>query len=79
MDNNSSRFLRYGGAGKCTSEMTQAELAELSNSIVRRAKEKGFSKGRPIIYGEGGKVYEEWPDGNIIDITGRPLITPNDY
>lgn len=56
-------FLRYGGAEKLTTEMTKDELAQVSASILRRAKEKAFSKGRPIVFGEGGKVYAEWRDG----------------
>jgi hypothetical protein len=61
-------FLRYGGAEKLTTKMTKDELDQFSASILRRAKEKAFSKGRPIIYGEGGKVYAEWPDGRIEEI-----------
>ncbi|SEO50027.1 hypothetical protein [Niastella yeongjuensis] len=48
-------FLRYGGAEKLTSEMTKDELDQFSASILKRAKEKAFSKGRPIIFGEGGE------------------------
>lgn len=61
-------FLRYGGAEKLTIEMTKEELAQVSASIIQRAKEKAFSKGRPIIYGEHGKVYAEWPDERIEEI-----------
>jgi hypothetical protein len=61
-------FLRYGGAEKLTSEMTKDELDQVSASILKRAKEKAFSKGRPIIFGEGGKVFAEWPDGRIEEI-----------
>jgi hypothetical protein len=61
-------FLRYGGAEKHTSEMTKEELDQVSASILKRAKEKAFSKGRPIIFGEGGKVFAEWPDGRIEEI-----------
>ncbi|MBO9203104.1 MULTISPECIES: hypothetical protein [Niastella] len=61
-------FLRYGGAEKLTTEMTKDELDQLSASILRRAKEKAFSKGRPIIFGEEGKVYAEWPDGIIEEL-----------
>ena len=60
-------FLRYGGAEKDTSEMNQIELGEAAASIRRRAKEKAFSKGQPIIFGRNGKVFEEWPDGKIIE------------
>jgi hypothetical protein len=47
--------LRYGGAEKLTTEMTKDELAQLSASILKRAKDKAFSKGRPIIFGEEKK------------------------
>jgi len=60
-------FLRYGGAEKDSSEMNKEELERASASILRRAKEKAFFKGRPIIFSEGGKVYEEWPDGRIVE------------
>lgn len=64
---NTPIFLRYGGAEKDSSEMSQEELQKASSSILRRAKEKAFFKGRPIIFSEGGKVYEEWPDGKIVE------------
>jgi hypothetical protein len=64
-------FLRYGGAEKLTTEMTKDELAQVSASILKRAKEKAFSKGRPIIYGEHGKVFAEWPDGRIGELIAK--------
>jgi hypothetical protein len=39
--------LKPGGAEKLTTEMTKDELAQVSASILKRAKEKAFSKGRP--------------------------------
>lgn len=78
MEIDRSWFLRYGGAEMCTSEMSKEELETAANNILRRAKEKAFWRGRPIIYGEEGRVFEEWPDGRIVDITGRPLIMPNE-
>jgi len=60
-------FLRYGGAEKDSSEMNKEELEKASASILRRAKEKAFFKGRPIIFFENGKVYEEWADGKIVE------------
>ena len=60
-------FLRYGGAEKDSSEMNEEELQNASASILRRAKERAFFKGRPIIFSEGGKLYEEWPDGRIVE------------
>jgi hypothetical protein len=65
---NAPIFLRYGGAEKLTSDMTKDELDQVSASILKRAKEKAFSKGRPIIFGEGGKVFAEWADGRIEEI-----------
>lgn len=62
-------FLRYGGAAKDSSEMNKEELEQAASSILRRAKEKAFFKGRPIIFSENGKVYEEWPDGTVIERT----------
>jgi hypothetical protein len=61
-------FLRYGGAEKLTTEMTKDELDQVANSILKRAKEKAFSKGRPIIFGEGDRVFAEWPDGRIEEL-----------
>jgi len=60
-------FLRYGGAEKDTSEMSMEELEKVAGSIRRRAKGKAFYKGRPIIFGREGKIFEEWPDGRIIE------------
>ena len=60
-------FLRYGGAEKDTSEMTKEELKGVAASILRRAKEKAFFKGRPIIFSDGYKIYEEWPNGRIVE------------
>jgi hypothetical protein len=64
---NTPLFLRYGGAEKDSSEMSREELEKASSSILRRAREKAFFKGRPIIFSENGKVFEEWPDGRIIE------------
>ena len=58
-------FLRYGGARKSTFEMTAEEFEEAANSILRRAKEKAFSKGLPIYFGKDGRVMAEYPDGHI--------------
>lgn len=60
-------FLRYGLAEKDTTEMTKEELEQMAASILRRAKEKAFYKGRPIIFGKDDKVFEEWPDGRIVE------------
>ena len=61
-------LMRYGGAEKLTSEMTKEELEQVGISILRRAKEKAFFKGRPIIFSEKGKVMAEWPDGRIEEV-----------
>jgi hypothetical protein len=60
-------FLRFGGAKKTIFEMSEEEVDSAATSILRRAKEKAFSKGRPILFAKDGKVYEEWPNGNIIE------------
>jgi hypothetical protein len=64
---NTPIFLRYGGGEKDSSEMNQVELQKGSSSILRRAQEKAFFKGRPIVFSEADKVYEEWPDGRIVE------------
>ena len=48
--------------------MTKEELEQVGISILRRAKEKAFFKGRPIIFSEKGKVMAEWPDGRIEEV-----------
>ena len=60
-------FLRFGGATKDTSQMSREELESVAASIRRRAKEKAFFMGQPIIFGRDGKISEEWPDGRIIE------------
>ena len=64
-------FLRYGGAKKSSFEMTPEELEQAAASILRRAKEKAFSKGRPIYYSEGDKIFAEYPDGHIEEVNKR--------
>lgn len=61
-------LLRYGGAQKSSFEMNQDELEKAALSILRRAKEKAFSKGLPIYFTKAGKVYAEHPDGNIMEV-----------
>jgi hypothetical protein len=58
-------LLRYDGAKKSTFEMSQLKLIQAAESILCRAKEKVFSKERPIYFGEGDKVMAEYPDGHI--------------
>ena len=61
-------YLRYGLAKKSSFEMTKEELEQAAESILRRAKEKAFSKGLPICYGRNGKVLAEYPDGHIEEV-----------
>lgn len=61
-------LLRYGGAKKSSFEMNEEELEKAAESILRRAREKAFSKGVPIFFGKEGKVYAEYPDGEIAEV-----------
>jgi len=58
-------YLRYGGAKKSTFEMSHEELEQAAQSILRRVKEKAFSKGLPIYFSKDGKVMAEYPNGRI--------------
>lgn len=58
-------LLRYGGAKKSTFDMTPDELQQAAISILRRAKEKAFSKGLPIYFSENDVLMAEYPDGRI--------------
>ena len=58
-------YLRYGGSLKPTSEMNKEEMNAMSEAILKRAKEKAFSRGRPIIYSKMGIIYRQWQDGNV--------------
>lgn len=64
-------FLRYGGAKKSSFEMSKEELEQAAASILRRAKEKAFSKGLPIYFSKEGKVFAEHPDGHIDEVKKR--------
>ena len=66
--NSEPLFLRYGGAKKSSFEMSQEELEQAAISILRRAKEKAFSKGLPIYFSKEGKVFAEYPDGRIEEV-----------
>lgn len=48
--------------------MTKSELREVAKSVLRRAKEKAFSKGLPIYFSEGKKVMAEYPDGRVEEV-----------
>ena len=58
--------------------MNKEELERASASILRRAKEKAFFKGRPIIFSENDKVYEEWADGIIVERTKIAQLDGNE-
>jgi hypothetical protein len=62
------KYIRYGGAKKSTFEMSPQELEEAAQNILRRAKEKAFSKGFPIHFIRGGKLVAEYPDGRIEEV-----------
>lgn len=64
-------LLRFGGAKKSSFEMTKDELIQAAASILRRAKEKAFSKGLPIYYSKEGKVYAEYPNGHVEEVIKR--------
>jgi hypothetical protein len=64
-------LLRYGGAKKSSFEMNKEELEQAAASILRRAKEKAFSKGLPIYFSINDKVYAEYPDGHIEEVKKR--------
>lgn len=61
-------YLRYGGAKKSTFDMNSDELEQAAQSILRRAKEKAFSKGLPIYFSKDGKLMAEFSDGRIEEI-----------
>jgi hypothetical protein len=69
--NETPLFLRFGGAPKSSFEMNDQELAEAAASILKRAKEKAFSKGLPIFFSLKDKVFAEYPDGKIEEIQKR--------
>ncbi len=64
-------FLRFGGAKKSSFDMTPPELDQAAESIVRRAREKAFSKGLPIYFSKDDKVYAEYPDGRVEEVNKR--------
>ncbi|HEV7332709.1 MAG TPA: hypothetical protein VGN63_16845 [Flavisolibacter sp.] len=64
-------LLNYGGAKKFIAEMNTDELAEARQSIMRRAKEKAFSKGLPIYYRQQGQLVAEYPNGRIVPVTKK--------
>jgi len=65
MDNKNVKLalLTYGGTDISSFDMTPDEFKKASESIVSRAKEKAFSKGLPIYYGNNDTVIAEYADG----------------
>ena len=61
-------FVRYGGAKKSSFDMTPEEFEEAAQSILRRAKEKAFSKGRPIYFSRDGILMAEYPGGRVGEV-----------
>ncbi len=61
-------LLNYGGAAKAITEMNEEELQFARDSIVRRAKEKAFSKGLPIYYISDYILVAEYADGRILSV-----------
>jgi hypothetical protein len=59
-------LLNFGGAKKFVADMTFEELETARKSILRRAREKAFSKGLPIYFSRKGKLMAEHPDGKVI-------------
>lgn len=61
-------YLRFGLADKSAFEMNAEEIDVAAKSILLRAREKAFSRGRPIIFAKEGKLFEEWANGKILEI-----------
>ncbi len=64
-------LLNYGGAKKFIPDMDADELEAARQSIMRRAREKAFSKGLPIHYRLNGSLVAEFPDGRIVPATKK--------
>jgi hypothetical protein len=64
-------LINYGGAEKLIADMNEEELEEARQSIMRRAREKAFSKGLPIYYYKEGVQVAEYPDGRIVTVTKK--------
>lgn len=64
-------LLNYGGAPKFIADMDADELETARQSIMRRAREKAFSKGLPIYYRLSGSLVAEFPDGRIVPVTKK--------
>ena len=55
-------------AEKSVFDMNPEEFKKAAESIVRRAKEKAFSKGLPIYYSIEGNLFAEFADGHTEQI-----------
>lgn len=64
-------FLNYGGAGKFISEMNHEELEIARQSVLRRAREKAFSKGLPVYLSRNGELIAKYPDGSVVIVAGK--------
>ena len=73
---NAPILLRFGGAKKSSFEMSKEELEQAAASILRRAKEKAFSKGLPIYFSINKKVFAEYPNGSIEEVINEPKNNP---
>ena len=62
-------LLNYGGAKKFIADMNEEELEAARVSIMRRVREKAFSKGLAIYYHINGISIAEFPDGSIVPVT----------
>lgn len=61
-------LLNYGGASKSSFEMSLPEFKEAAAAIRRRAREKAFSKGLPVYVSREGKIFAEYPNGDIEEV-----------
>lgn len=58
-------LLNFGGAKKFIADMSPEELEAVRQSVLRRAREKAFSKGLPIYYSLNGRLLAEYADGRV--------------
>ena len=56
-------LLLYGLAKKSYFDMNDEERCQASKAASERAREAAFTRGLPIIYGEGGLVIAEYANG----------------
>ncbi len=62
-------LLNYGGAKKFIADVNDDEPEAARVSIMRRVREKAFSKALPIYYHINGCSIAEFPDGSILPVT----------